>query len=149
VLLETRYIVLDQGREVAMKILLAVDGSPCSDLAIGEVARRVWPAKAFVHVVAVEAPVGPPPQGGKPTVFGEIVKQQRAEAVEHPSSVVETIRRLAPGLPRLPGRSPKDVIIGEAGRWGADLIVVGAHGYGPIRRFFLGSVTLYFAHPAP
>ena len=37
--------------------------------------------------------------------------------------------------------SPKDAIVEEAERWGADLIVVGSHGYrGPVRTL-LGSVS--------
>jgi nucleotide-binding universal stress UspA family protein len=37
--------------------------------------------------------------------------------------------------------SPKDVIIEEAERWGADLIVVGSHGYRGPERALLGSVS--------
>jgi nucleotide-binding universal stress UspA family protein len=44
---------------------------------------------------------------------------------------------------------PKVVIIEEAERWGADLIVVGCHGYGPVKRFLLGSVSLAVAVHAP
>ena len=37
--------------------------------------------------------------------------------------------------------SAKDVILDEAERWGADLIVLGSHGYSGWRRFLLGSVS--------
>lgn len=37
--------------------------------------------------------------------------------------------------------SPKDVILNVAEEWGADLIVVGPHGYGPVKKFLLGSVS--------
>jgi nucleotide-binding universal stress UspA family protein len=36
---------------------------------------------------------------------------------------------------------PKNVIIEEADKWGADLIVVGSHGHRGIERFLLGSVS--------
>lgn len=36
--------------------------------------------------------------------------------------------------------SPKSVILEEAESWGADLIIVGSHGYGAMERFMLGSV---------
>jgi nucleotide-binding universal stress UspA family protein len=130
-----------------MKILLAVDGSPCSDLAIAEVARRPWPAEAVVHVVAVDASVEPSLfRGALPTVFDEIVKQKRAEISKRLTEAVSTIQRLAPSLrvlPTLLAGAPKDAIIDEAARWSTDLIVVGSHGCGPIRRFFLGSMSLF------
>src|SRR5262249_34217112 len=37
--------------------------------------------------------------------------------------------------------SAKDVILDEAEKWGADLIVLGSHGYKGWRRFLLGSVS--------
>src|SRR5262245_47241290 len=40
----------------------------------------------------------------------------------------------------LPG-APRTVILDEAERWGADLIVVGSHGYRAWERFLLGSVS--------
>lgn len=37
--------------------------------------------------------------------------------------------------------SPKKVIVEETERWGADLIILGSHGYGAVKRFLLGSVA--------
>ena len=43
-----------------MKILLAVDGSECSNVAVKEVARRPWPAGSEVKILSVaESPVTP------------------------------------------------------------------------------------------
>ena len=47
-----------------MKVLLAIDGSPHSEAAIAEVARRPWPAETEVLVLTVihaTAPVVPDP----------------------------------------------------------------------------------------
>jgi nucleotide-binding universal stress UspA family protein len=37
--------------------------------------------------------------------------------------------------------NPAEVILDEAERWGADLLVAGAHGDGPVKRRLLGSVS--------
>jgi nucleotide-binding universal stress UspA family protein len=37
--------------------------------------------------------------------------------------------------------SPKEIILDEASRWAADLIVLGSHGHRGIDRFLLGSVS--------
>ena len=39
-----------------MKILLAIDGSACSDAAVAEVARRPWPADSRLRVISAFAP---------------------------------------------------------------------------------------------
>ncbi len=47
-----------------MKILLAVDGSDCSDAAVEEIARRPWPEGSFIKVLTTyELPTPPSPQG--------------------------------------------------------------------------------------
>jgi nucleotide-binding universal stress UspA family protein len=45
--------------------------------------------------------------------------------------------------------SPKDMIVEEAQDWGADLIVLGSHGYGRVRRVLLGSVASAVVAEAP
>ncbi|MBP6824533.1 MAG: universal stress protein [Acidobacteria bacterium] len=44
---------------------------------------------------------------------------------------------------------PKKVIVDEAEKWGADLIVLGLHGTTVIERFLIGSASLAVATPAP
>src|SRR5215213_10982752 len=44
--------------------------------------------------------------------------------------------------------SPEQSIVAEAEDWGADLIVVGSHGYGFWERMFLGSVSNAVVHHA-
>ncbi len=135
-----------------MKILLAVDGSPCSDIAVAEVARLPLPAGTAVRIVTVESSADPALPGAPPTAFDEAMKQQRVETARRLNAAVDTLQRLAPSLtifPKLLEGLPKDAIVGEAERWGANLVVVGSHGHGPIRRFFLGSVSLFVANQAP
>jgi nucleotide-binding universal stress UspA family protein len=130
-----------------MKILLAVDGSQCSDKAIEEVARRPWPTGSEIKVLtAYEVPLPPTPEAWAipPTYFAEL---DRA-ASEHARSVVERAvasLQSSRGSENIRGEAvpgpPRTVILDEAVSWGADLIVVGSHGYRAWERFLLGSVS--------
>jgi len=136
-----------------MKILLAIDGSPCSDAAIAEVCRRPWPPESEVRLITVDSPMREELlRGGSPGVFDEINRQLRTEAHRHLNHATALIRRDAPALrvtSVLREGWPKDAILDEAENWPADLIVLGSHGYGVVRRLFLGSVSLAVTTNAP
>lgn len=134
-----------------MRILLAIDGSPSSNAAVDEVSRRPWPPESEVRVVTVLSPIESLPfqkASHGPTAYDEILEQQGLEAAKRLNDIATGLAQRAPGLlvtPVLLEGLPKEAIIDEAERWGADLIVVGSHGYGAIRRFLLGSVSLAVA----
>jgi nucleotide-binding universal stress UspA family protein len=131
-----------------MRILLAVDGSPCSDAAVDEVASRPWPVDSEFRIVsAFQIPLAQTSGTWaiQPAYFDEMERAVRDQT----EKVVETASaRLKKSLDRavnvthqvLPG-SPQSVILEEAERWKADLIVVGSHGYGTWHRLVLGSVS--------
>lgn len=136
-----------------MKILLPVDGSPCSLAAVAEVCRRPWPPATQVRVITVDTPISDAPLVGVPSqAFDEITRKLRGEAQRHLDEAMALLRRDAPLLAVTSvlreGRA-KDVILDEASQWGSDLIVVGSHGHGALRRLFLGSVSLALATNAP
>ena len=132
-----------------MKILLATDGSPCSERAVEEVARRPWPADSQVRVVSVVEPPAPlvsEPYMGAVGYFEEAERLKRKQAVE----VLERVTMKLCGGAESAGLqvstevltgSPKRVLVEEAENWGADLIVVGSHGYKSWERMLLGSVS--------
>jgi nucleotide-binding universal stress UspA family protein len=130
-----------------MRILLAVDGSPCSLQAIEEVSRRPWPAGSQILVLnSYEVPVPVTPEGWllPPEHFDELDRSVKKQATEIVKKAVQTLR---PRLPEVtiegqvvPG-SPRAVILDEAKSWKADLIVVGSHGYRAWERFLMGSVS--------
>jgi nucleotide-binding universal stress UspA family protein len=131
-----------------MKILLATDGSNCSDAAVREVARRIWPAGSEVKVVSAVEP--PPVLVTEPWSLPEdyYLEMEKATHDRAFSAVESAIAKLRAGVDKSlkitsarPLGSPKQVILEEAERWGADLIVVGSHGYGTWDRFLLGSVS--------
>lgn len=131
-----------------MKILLAVDGSPCSDKAVEEIARRPWPDGSEIRVLtAVELPLPPTPEAWAipPNYFEEL---DRAASEQARSIVERTVTQLRSAMGsevNIKGESvpgpPRVVILDEAESWGADLIVVGSHGYSAWERFLLGSVS--------
>lgn len=131
-----------------MKILLAVDGSPCSDAAVEEVARRPWPEGSSVKVLtAFELPAPPALEAwALPLNYFEdmdIALQKQAQtvidgAIQKLKSKLNNSISLDAAL--VPG-PPRTVILDEAESWGADLIVVGSHGYRAWERFLLGSVS--------
>ena len=129
-----------------MKILLAVDGSHCSDAAVAEVARRPWPQGSSVKVLTVlEIPLPPTPENwALPLNYFEemdaALRKQGENVVNRAIERLKTNQSLSPDAVIAPG-SPRPVILDEAESWGADLIVVGSHGYSAWKRFILGSVS--------
>jgi nucleotide-binding universal stress UspA family protein len=131
-----------------MKVLLAVDGSPSSDAAVDEAAARVWPADTEIQVItAYELPLAPVPETWVlPADYFEHLDRaarEHAQTVEQ-AAVLKLVGALDASVKVtgniLPG-SPRSIILEEAERWNADLILVGSHGYGPWQRFLLGSVS--------
>lgn len=132
-----------------MRILVAVDGSSCSRVAAEEVARRPWPEGTEVRVISAYEPAvllamaeaWAPPEGYYEEI--EEADQARAQAAaEAGARLIEdrTEGRLSVTSEIVRG-APKEAIVSEAESWGADLIVVGSHGYRGWKRLWLGSVS--------
>jgi nucleotide-binding universal stress UspA family protein len=153
----TRRDVVRHEEVFVMKILLAVDGSPFSEEAAAEVARRPWPTGSEVRVVyVVETPPPPPPEmwaGSYEDYFGELtlmLRSQARQALESATRILDARedKTLRVTAEMLEGQ-PKRVIPEEAESWGADLVVLGSHGYGFWDRLLLGSVSQAVASHAP
>ena len=131
-----------------MKILVAADGSPCSDAAVEEVARRPWPDGSSIRVLTAFEPVTPPTPEAWAMPMTYVEEMDSALREQARSTVTQALDKLKPKLPktidtegRIAPGSPRSVILEEADDWGADLIVVGSHGYRAWERFLLGSVS--------
>jgi nucleotide-binding universal stress UspA family protein len=131
-----------------MKILLAVDGSPCSETAIDEVARRPWPVDTQMRVVSIvetPAPLVADPQLMASSYFEEAEKICRRQAEDAVKLAAAKLGSGQNGDPLVSTQvlngSAKRTIVEEAEAWGADLIVVGSHGYRSWERMLLGSVS--------
>lgn len=137
-----------------MKILLPVDGSEFSHSAIDEVQKRPWPPDTEVRVItAAELPVivGLEPWAATPIhieQFQGAVRDSARAAVEQAVTKLnssETPLRISSAVLEGP---PREVIVDEAERWGADLIVMGSRGLGAFGRLLLGSVSNAVVHHA-
>ena len=130
-----------------MKILLAIDGSACSNAAVAEVARRPWPEGSLIKVLSTyELPTPPTPEAWALPLnyFDDIDIALRKQAENIVDDAIKNLtaknKTIAVDGSVLPG-PPRTVILDEAESWGADLIVVGSHGYRALERFLLGSVS--------
>ncbi|PWT95697.1 MAG: universal stress protein [Blastocatellia bacterium] len=131
-----------------MRVLLAVDGSPCSDAAIEEVAERPWPEGTIIRVLsAFEMPLPPTPEAWAlpPRYVEEIEEAGRENARKIVTHAVDQLtKKISAGVTvesKFVVGPPKNVILEEAESWDADLIVLGSHGYNAWERFLLGSVS--------
>jgi nucleotide-binding universal stress UspA family protein len=137
-----------------MKILLATDGSSCSDVALDALCARPWPEKSEVCVLSVAAP---PPFFEEPllagsSTYGRVFEEEQRRAAREANRAARTIRRRSPELTVMTksiAGTPASAILEEAQRYGADLILVGSHGRSAAARFVLGSVSNAVALHAP
>ena len=145
-----------------MKILVAIDGSEFGQRALEEVARIPWPAASQIRVIsAAEMPFFPNADFGTlPRQYYEELEQATRERAR--KVVEEAVGQLRKALSQLAGTAsppsvegeflfapPREAIVEEAHRWGADWIVLGSHGYRGYKRFLLGSVSQSVAANAP
>lgn len=131
-----------------MKILLAVDGSECSDAAVKSVANRPWPAGTIIKVFsAVELPFVPTTETWAlpDSYYTELEKSGEQKAKAAMDKAVNTLREnqglVLEVMTEMHVGQAQSLILDEAEKWGADLIVLGSHGYRGFKRFLLGSVS--------
>ena len=139
-----------------MKVLLTTDGSESSMAAVKFAAERPWPAKSQLQVLSVVPLIAPLPEAVpmapayyvSPEIIDTVQREQhqRAEdAVARAKELLERVGLKPVPIECLPAGDPRPVILDQAKTWGADLIVMGSHGYHGVDRLMLGSVSEYVA----
>jgi nucleotide-binding universal stress UspA family protein len=131
-----------------MKILLATDGSNCSEAAVNTVAGHRWPEGSELKIIsATDIPnVSVTEAWVLPDNYYTALDGAANARAE--KAVNDAARRIKSGkasgleiVTEVKNGHAKNVILDEAEKWGADLIVVGSHGYSGWQRFLLGSVS--------
>ncbi|MBI1174257.1 MAG: universal stress protein [Sideroxydans sp.] len=126
------------------RILVPVDGSETSDSALHEAIRFAQQHNATLRLVHViedarffesESMIDYSTLQDMARRSGEQVLSRAATAVQQAGLTAET------DLLELDGRRVENLIVAEAKRWPADLIVIGTHGRSGVSRLLFGSVA--------
>jgi nucleotide-binding universal stress UspA family protein len=151
-----------EGDNDMKKILVPTDGSDCSDLAIdkaGELAEKFESEVVLIHVNEVPGRsifINPVVSDATPSFFNERTDGP-VKTISVPKEYLDNLEKagqdiLDRGKERLVEKGikvsmaavrgkPADAIIDYVEHNDIDLVVMGSHGMGGFRRFFMGSVT--------
>jgi nucleotide-binding universal stress UspA family protein len=128
-----------------MKVLIGIEDSIFSYNAARFVAQRPWPSGTQARLISA---VDTDDMSARVELEGSNLYKQASEAIERAVAILRGGGEFEITMEIVEG-SPKHVILDEAERWGADLIVVGSHGRRGLQRFLLGSVSQAVALHAP
>lgn len=141
-----------------MKILMATDGSEFSRNAVEEFCKLIT-TKNHIDIKIISAvervvPMSSEPFGASNEYYGQIEADLRKQAKE---SVAEAEKIINEKLPdanifisaEVITGNVKQIIIDEAKKFGADMIVVGSHGYGFLERVLIGSISDFVVRHSP
>lgn len=141
-----------------MKLLVTVDGSENSILALRELARRKWDDGDEIKIIhVVESPV---PVTDMLGVNAEITRDSHTEAAKKGQEILNEAEKIinedrkgrrvsSEIITAQPFHSAAEEIVNCAGREGADLIVMGSRGRSMWKSLIVGSVSLAVIQHAP
>ena len=135
----------DSARPRGLRILVATDGSVFSVAALRSVANRPWPKRSMAKVISVpEFILFKDPSYLETHEAKDLGKASIEDAKTSVATGVRILSgselKVCSNVPTFEDR-PYRVILQEAERWQADLIVVGSHGRTGFDRIVMGSVA--------
>jgi nucleotide-binding universal stress UspA family protein len=126
-----------------MRILLALDFSKGSQLALDAAAARPWPAGTEFLALNVLDIRG---FARLPAVIEDAKRQAACLVKEAAASLIRAGHKCAS---EVTVGAPHNAITEFANHWKADFVMLGSHGHGTIARFLLGSVAQRVLRTAP
>ena len=140
--------VVAAGTARTLRVLVAHDGSPGAAVATSLTASLAWPDEAAIRVVGVAegdldplASVDPgEPAAGADRDDLAAVLAEAVDRIRRPQLSVDAVVRRG---------QPATTIVLEAEAFGADLIVIGSRGLGPVRSLLAGSIAASVVDAAP
>ncbi|MBX9670418.1 MAG: universal stress protein [Candidatus Obscuribacterales bacterium] len=131
-----------------MKVLIAIDDSECSQMAIKSVMNRSWSSNTEFEVLSVFEPFALQYVGWHTTYVPISMIEMEHDLIRIRRTTVDKradALKKKFGENRVRGKVIEDLpwqgIVKEADAWGADLIIVGSHGRSGFSKLFLGSVA--------
>lgn len=126
-----------------MKVLIAIDSSPCSQRVLDEASARPWPLHTNFFVLNVV-------DFQRFARFPSLIENAKLEAAELVNSAAEQLLHAGhQALAEVRIGFPRKIITECAKELQADLIMLGSHGRSAIGRFLLGSVAQAVLRIAP
>lgn len=138
-----------------MKVLLAIDSSSYSADATDLVASRPWPPDTIIKILSVVESIMHETADiwslvGAVETLELVRREMTAQAEQLVTGAAEALR--GSGLvveTSVVQGDPRSVIVDQAEKWSADLIVLGSRGYTGLKRLLLGSVAQFVVSHAP
>ena len=138
-----------------MKILVAYDGSQCSEAALDDLNRAGLPTKGEAVLITVAEVWLPPPSSNgnvatdpyieaavkKFRVKGQRMLNEAEMLADHAAARLRNLLRGWKVTTCVTYGSPAGEIIAKADEIKPDLVVVGSHGHSALSRFVLGSIS--------
>jgi nucleotide-binding universal stress UspA family protein len=127
------------------KVVVALDGSEASERTLPVLRELAGPEGVRVEIVHVRERLVGRPAGPLHVNEDELTDRVKARADELAQAGYDTHLHVEPTV----GTQPAHIIAEHARACGADLIITGTRGHGPVAGLLLGSVATRLLHVAP